>query len=64
MCFALNDRVSGMLWIGKVETRDADIKLSEMLEKIRSFIKSIIVDNGKGFSTHQFITDQYCFFFH
>jgi IS30 family transposase len=36
--------------MGKVETRDADIvriKLSEMLDEIRPFIKSITGDNGK-----------------
>jgi transposase, IS30 family len=62
----LNDRASGMLWMGKVETRDADIvriKLSEMLDEIRPFIKSITGDNGKEFSAHQFITDEYCDFF-
>jgi len=62
----LNDRASGMLWMGKVETRDADIvriKLSEMLDEIRPFIKSITADNGKEFSAHQFITDEYCDFF-
>ena len=52
--------------MGKVETRDADIvriKLSEMLDEIRPFIKSITADNGKEFSAHQFITDEYCDFF-
>ena len=55
-----------MLWMGKVETRDADIvriKLSEMLDEIRPFIKSITADNGKEFSANQFITDEYCDFF-
>ena len=62
----LNDRASGMLWMGKVETREAEIvknKLSQMLEEIRPFIKSITGDNGKEFSEHQFITDEYCDFY-
>ncbi len=62
----LNDRASGMLWMGKVESRDAEIvkiKLSQMLEEIRPFIKSITGDNGKEFSAHQFITDEYCDFY-
>lgn len=62
----LNDRTSGMLWMGKVETRDAEtvrIKLAEMLEEIRPYIKSITADNGKEFSEHQHITDEYCDFF-
>jgi IS30 family transposase len=57
----LNNRASGMLWMGKVNTRDAEmvkIKLSQMLDEIRPFIKSMTGDNGKGFSEHQFITDE------
>jgi IS30 family transposase len=62
----LNDRASGMLWMGKVESRDAEtvrIKLCYMLNEIRPFIKSITADNGKEFSEHQYITDEYCDFF-
>ena len=62
----LNERASGMLWMRKVETRDAEIvreKLCEMLDEIRPFIKSITGDNGKEFSAHQFITEEYCDFF-
>lgn len=62
----LNDRASGMLWMRKVNTRDAEtvkIKLSQMLDEIRPFIKSITADNGKEFSEHQFITDEYCDFY-
>ncbi len=62
----LNDRASGMLWMGKVENRDAEVvktKLSQMLDEIRPFIKSITGDNGKEFSEHQFITDEYCDFY-
>lgn len=63
---SLNDRASGMLWMKKVESRDAVVVLfaiCEMLDKIRPYIKSITGDNGKEFSEHQFITDEYCDFF-
>ena len=62
----LNDRASGMLWMRKVETKDSEIvkqKLSEMLDEIRPYIKSITADNGKEFAGHQYITDEYCDFF-
>lgn len=62
----LNDRATGMLWMRKVESKDAKmvrIKLCEMLDDIRPYIKSITGDNGKEFSEHQFITDEYCDFF-
>lgn len=62
----LNDRASGMLWMGLIETRDAHslrIKLCEMLDEIRPYIKSITADNGKEFAEHQFITDEYCDFY-
>ena len=62
----LNDIASGMLWMGKVESRDAQVvsdKLSDMLEKIKPYIKSITSDNGKEFAKHQDIADEYCDFF-
>ena len=62
----LNARVSGMLWMRKVESKDAEIvikKLAEMLEEIRPYLRSITGDNGKEFAAHQFITDEYCDFF-
>lgn len=62
----LNDRATGMLWMRKVDSKDAQVvrmKLCEMLDEIRPYIKSITGDNGKEFSEHQFITDEYCDFF-
>lgn len=62
----LNDKASGMLWMRKVETRNAKLvreKLCEMLDEIRPYIKSITGDNGKEFSEHQHITDEYCAFY-
>jgi IS30 family transposase len=62
----LNERASGMLWMRKVESKDAEIvikKLAEMLEEIRPYLRSITGDNGKEFAAHQFITDEFCDFF-
>jgi len=62
----LNERASGMLWMRKVESKDAEIvikKLAEMLDEIRPYLRSITGDNGKEFAAHQFITDEYCDFF-
>lgn len=55
-----------MLWMRKVESKESElitIKLSEMLEEIRPFIKTITADNGKEFAGHQFIADEYCDFY-
>ena len=62
----LNERASGMLWMKKVESKDAEIvkeKLTEILDEIRPYLKSITGDNGKEFAGHQYITDEYCDFF-
>jgi IS30 family transposase len=62
----LNERASGMLWMKKVESKDAEIvkeKLAEILDEIRPYLKSITGDNGKEFAGHQYITDEYCDFF-
>ncbi|NRA13636.1 MAG: IS30 family transposase [Crocinitomicaceae bacterium] len=62
----LNDLSSGMLWMKKVPSRDAEIvknKLADMLDQIRPYIKSITADNGKEFAKHQDIADEYCDFF-
>jgi IS30 family transposase len=62
----LNERASGMLWMRKVESKDAELvkeKLAEILEEIRPYLKSITGDNGKEFAGHQFITDEYCDFY-
>jgi IS30 family transposase len=62
----LNDKTSGMLWMRKVETKEANIvrlKLEEMLDEIKPFLRTITADNGKEFSEHQYITDEYCDFY-
>lgn len=59
----LNDRACGMLWMRKVERREAALvrqKTCEILDEIRPYIKSITADNGKEFAEHQHITDEYC----
>ena len=62
----LNERASGMLWMKKIESKDAELvkdKLVEMLEEIKPYLKSITGDNGKEFAGHQYIADEYCDFF-
>jgi IS30 family transposase len=62
----LNDRASGMLWMKKVQSKDAELvklSLGQLLEEIRPFIRSITGDNGKEFAAHQFITEEYCDFY-
>ena len=50
----------------KVEKREAlsvRKKMEEILEEIKPYIKSITGDNGKEFSEHQKITENYCDFY-
>ena len=61
----LNEWASGMLWMKKVESKDAEIvkiKIDEMLDELRPYLISITGDNGKDFAGHQYITDEYCNF--
>ena len=62
----LNELASGMIWMKKVSSRDARLvreKLCDRLDEIKPFLKTITSDNGKEFSEHQYITDQYCDFY-
>ncbi len=46
----MNERASGMLWMRKVESIDAEIvkeKLVKILGEIRPYLKSITGDNGE-----------------
>ncbi len=48
----LNERVSGMLLMKKIESKDAELVkdiLVEILEEIKPYLKSITGDNGKEF---------------
>jgi IS30 family transposase len=54
----INDRATGMLWMKKLDGKDA-IKLAEatneLLADYRPFLKTITADNGKEFAAHQLI---------
>jgi IS30 family transposase len=58
----INDRATGMLWMKKLESKDA-LKLAEtakdLLADYRPFIKTITADNGKEFAAHQQIADAF-----
>ena len=58
----INDRATGMLWMKKLESKDA-LKLAEatkeLLADYRPFIKTITADNGKEFAAHQLIADAF-----
>lgn len=58
----INDRATGMLWMKKLESKDAS-KLAEvtieLLQDYQPFIKTITSDNGKEFSAHQIIADAF-----
>jgi transposase, IS30 family len=59
----MNDISSGMLWMRKVESRDAHVirsTLCKMLDEIKPYLKTITSDNGKEFAEHQYIADEYC----
>lgn len=55
----INDRATGMLWMKKLEGKDA-LKLAEatieLLANYRPYIKTITADNGKEFAAHQLIS--------
>ena len=62
----MNDRASGILWMRKVEKREAKAvskAIMSMLEPIRPYVKSITADNGKEFAQHEIINDNFCDFF-
>jgi IS30 family transposase len=56
----INDRATGMLWMKKLDGKDA-IKLAEatneLLADYRPFLKTITADNGKEFAAHQSIAE-------
>ena len=54
----INDRVSGMLLMKKIESKDSEIVKNatiELLKNWKPFLKTITSDNGKEFSKHQAI---------
>lgn len=52
----INDRASGVLFMGKVESKEAkliQLKTIELLQDWKPLIKTITSDNGKEFANHQ-----------
>ena len=57
----INDRATGMLWIKKLEGKDATqlaLAAIEILEAYKPYIKTITSDNGKEFSAHKLIAKE------
>lgn len=57
----INDRVSGILFMGKVESKDArliQLKTIELLQDWKPLIKTITSDNGKEFANHQALAEK------
>ncbi|MDZ7613876.1 MAG: IS30 family transposase [Flavobacteriaceae bacterium] len=55
----------GMLWMGKIDSRNAEtvkLKLCQMLDEIRPYIKSITGDMAKNFRSTSSISE-YCDFY-
>jgi len=56
----INDRASGMLFMDKVESKDAreiETKTIELLQDWKPLLKTITSDNGKEFANHQTIAE-------
>ena len=56
----INDRASGILFMGKVESKEAILiqqKTIELLQDWKPIIKTITSDNGKEFANHQTIAE-------
>lgn len=57
----INDRASGILFMGKVESKEAvqiQQKTIELLQDWKPLIKTITSDNGKEFANHQAIAEK------
>jgi IS30 family transposase len=56
----INDRVTGMVKMVKVESKDARLVASQTmkaLERWKPYLKTITSDNGKEFALHQLISE-------
>ena len=56
----INDRASGLLFMGKIENKEAttvEAKTIELLKDWKPLIKTITSDNGKEFANHKTISD-------
>ena len=57
----INDRACGVLFMGKVESKEArmiQLKTIELLQDWKPLIKTITSDNGKEFANHQAIAEK------
>jgi transposase, IS30 family len=56
----INDRASGVLWMDKINTKEAsavEAKTKELLQDWIPLLKTITSDNGKEFANHKAIAD-------
>ncbi|MEC4115303.1 IS30 family transposase [Myroides pelagicus] len=56
----INDRATGYLWMGKVESKEAHVveaKLLELLKDSKPLLHTMTSDNGKEFANHQNIAN-------
>ena len=54
----INDRATGMLKMGKVESKEAhkiEAKAIELLQEWKPYLHTITTDNGKEFANHESI---------
>jgi IS30 family transposase len=59
----INDRASGLLWMDKINSKEASVvatKTIELLQEWKLLIKTITSDNGKEFASHQKIAEALC----
>jgi IS30 family transposase len=56
----INDRVTGVLFMGKIDSKDAsqvEAKIIELLQDWKPLLKTITSDNGKEFANHKSIAE-------
>lgn len=56
----INDRATGFLWMGKIESKEAHVveaKLLELLKDLKPLLHTMTSDNGKEFANHQNIAN-------
>lgn len=56
----INDRATGVLWMGKIESKEAHVveaKLLELLKDLKPLLHTMTSDNGKEFANHQNIAN-------
>ncbi|MDM1084823.1 IS30 family transposase [Myroides odoratimimus] len=56
----INDRATGVLWMGKIESKEAHVveaKIIELLKDFKPLLHTMTSDNGKEFANHQNIAN-------